>query len=260
MKKILTLFLSLFITFTITNICFARDIKFAQVTDVYFRNNSANLSKIIKDINKNSDIDFVLFTGNNIGKANIDNLESFLKALKKLNKPYYLVLGNKDVSKSHNLEKSTYLKTVRKYNKRHPKSPNYVFKKGDIVFLVVDGSKELIPSVNGFYSQDTIKWVDKQLTKYNTNKVIIAQHFPLMNKPNNEYYTTYNILEYMQMLSKHSNVIAVISGHYNQNDEITYNGVYHITTPRASDGYYKIIDIEMTNGPSIYTVLKDIRQ
>ena len=256
MKKILLFFIAIFVCLQTV---YAKDIKFAQITDMYYRGNSDVMDKIIRDINKTPDIDFVVFTGNNIGKPSEANLKRFLIDAKRLNKPYYVVLGNKDVSKSHNLDKKTYMSMVKRYNKFHPKTTNYTFKKGDIVFVVVDGSKELIPSMNGFYNKDTIEWVDKQLVKFSKNKVVILQHFPLVNKPNNEYYYTYNILEYMQMLSKHNNVIAVVTGHYNKNDEIMYNGVYHITSPRSAEGTYKIIDIDTTNGNTVYTVLKDIR-
>lgn len=255
MKKLL-LILSIFV-FTVSPV-FAKNIKFAQVTDMYYKGKSQVLTNIITDINKTSDIDFVVFTGNNIGRPNQRNLRNFLTDLKKLNKPYYIVLGNKDVSKTHDLEKKTYMSMVRKYNRLHPKQTNYTFKKSDVVFVVVDGSKELIPTTNGYYSKDTISWVDKQLKKYSMNKVVIIQHFPLANKSDNEFYYTYNILEYMQMLSKHSNVIAVVSGHYNKNDEIMYNGVNHITTPRSSDGSYKIIDIDTSNN-AVYTLLKEVK-
>jgi len=256
MKKIIICLLGLIILSiqTVT----AKDIKFAQITDVYFRDTSLPLEKVIQDINRTPDIDFVVFTGNNIGKPKPEFLRNFLNEAKRLNKPYYIVLGNKDISKSHDLDKKTYMKIVRKYNRTHPSENNYSFRKGNVVFLVVDGSKELIPTVNGYYNKETIAWVDKQLTKNSKYKVIILQHFPLANKPNNEFYYTYNILEYMQMLSRHENVLAVITGHYNKNDEVMYNGVYHITTPNLSGGVYKIIDIDEANG--VYTILKDIRK
>lgn len=260
MNRLFSILSLSFLMFALSlNACFSKDIKFAQVTDLYFRGNSTVMDSLVQDINKDSEIDFVVFTGNNIGKPTVDVLKKFLKSARKLNKPYYMVLGNKDVSKSHNMEKSTYLKTVKKYNIMHPTTPNYTFKKGNVVFIVVDGSKELIPSPNGFYSKDTIKWVDKQIKKAKNSKVVILQHFPLMNKPGNEYYTTYNILEYMQMLSKHTNVLAVVSGHYDKNDEIIYNGVDHITTPRSAGGCYKIIDIVPENGYSVYTFLKEVK-
>lgn len=256
MKKILIL---VFIFILSVSNVFAKDIKFAQITDIYYKGNSNVLEKIVKDINKTPDIDFVVFTGNNIGKPDENNLKRFMNDAKRLNKPFYIVLGNKDVSKTHNLDKKTYMSVVKKYNKFHPRTTNYTFKKGDIVFIVVDGSKELIPSMNGFYNKETIAWVDKQLTKYANNKVVILQHFPLVNKPNNEYYYTYNILEYMQMLSKHNNVLAVVTGHYNKNDEVMYNGVYHITSPRSAEGTYKIIDIDVANGNAVYTILKEVK-
>ncbi|MCR5265434.1 MAG: metallophosphoesterase [Cyanobacteria bacterium RUI128] len=256
MKKIFVLIVAFILC---TASVFAKDIKFAQITDIYYRGSSDVMDKIIRDINKTPDIDFVVFTGNNLGRPSENNLKRFLIDAKRLNKPFYVVLGNKDVSKTHNLDKKTYMSMVKRYNKLHPKTTNYTFKKGDIVFVVVDGSKELIPSMNGFYNKETIDWVDKQLNKYSKNKIVILQHFPLVNKPNNEFYYTYNILEYMQMLSKHNNVIAVVTGHYNKNDEVMYNGVYHITSPRSAEGTYKIIDIDVSNGNSVYTVLKDIK-
>ncbi len=236
----------------------AKNVRFAQVTDVYYKNHSDKLVKIIEDINKTPDIDFVVFTGNNIGKPNQTNLKHFLNDVKKLHVPFYIVLGNKDVSKTNDLDKKTYMSIVKKSNILHPKSTNYTFKKNGIVFIVVDGSKELIPSVNGFYNKDTITWVDKQLTKNIKSKVIILQHFPLANKPDNDFFYTYNTLEYLQMLSKHTNVLAIISGHYDKNDEIIYNGVNHITTPKAENGCYKIIDVDITNDNTVYTLLKEV--
>lgn len=259
MKKCMSiLLLTLMFMFISVSSCFAKNIKFAQVTDVYFKKQSVALNKIVKDINKSSDIDFVVFTGNNIGQANPKNLEGFLSVVKKLNKPYYLVLGNKDVSKLNNLDKKTYISMVRKVNRNQGKTPNYVFKRNDIVYIVVDGTKEIIPGVNGVYSNETISWLDTQLTKYAYNKVVILQHFPLANKPSNDLYYTYNILPYLQMLSKHNNVIAVVTGHYNKNDEVMYNGVYHITSPQSSGGVYKIIEIDVDNGYEIFTMLKDV--
>ena len=256
MKKIILTLLLL----SVTSVCaFAnKAVKFVQVTDVMFKDYSLPLEKVIQDINRTPDIDFVVFTGNNIAKPNMDCLNNFLNETKHIKKPYYVLLGNKDISKTKNMDKKTYLKTVRRYNRTHPSVTNYSFRKGDIVFIVVDGSKELVPTPNGFYNKETIDWLDKQLTKNAKYKVVILQHFPLANKPKNEAYLTYNVLEYMQMLSQHDNVLAVISGHYDKNDEVTYNGVYHITTPSVGKGVYKIIDIDENGG--VYTLLKEIQK
>lgn len=260
MKFLMNIFLSFSLLFLLTleGAAQAKDLKFAQVTDVNYKKNSEALVKIIKDINKTPEIDFVVFSGNNLGRAYSDNLKNFLADAKKLNVPYYVILGNKDVSKSNRLDKKTYFKMLCKANKFHPRTPNYTFKKNGIVFIAVDGSKEVIPSANGVYSQETIAWVDEQLTKYKSNKAVILQHFPLANKPPSELYYTYNAQEYLAMLSKHSNVIAVIAGHFRKNDEITYNGIRHIITPQASNGIYKIIDIDESY--EVFTMLRDIKE
>lgn len=258
MKNISLILLTVTFLFVVSLPTLAKNVVFAQVTDINYRKSSDELVRIIKDINKNQDINFVVFTGNNIGKPTKPNLRNFLHDLKSLNKPYYIILGNKDVLKTNDLDKATYFNIVRKYNRFHPKTSNYTFKKGDVVFIVVDGSKDLIPSPNGFYSKDTISWLDKQLTKNAKSKVIILQHFPIVNKPNNDFYYTYNILEYMQMLSKHTNILAVVSGHYDKNDEVIHNGVLHITTPKSSNGCYKIIDVDSQNN-AVYTLLKDVK-
>lgn len=251
--------MSLFVVFMVGLTAHAKNIKFAQITDLNYRGRSDLLMKMIKDINKTPDIDFVVFTGDNIGQTNQTNLQKFLNDAKKLNKPYYIVLGDKDVAKSHDLLKKTYMKKAHSSNHAIPSTPNYSFKKNNMVFLVVDGSKEIIPTPSGFYNKDTLDWVDNQLTKHKFNKVVILQHFPIANKPSNEFYFTHNSLEYLQMLSKHNNVIAVVTGHFKKNDEIMYNGVYHITSPSATEGVYKIIDIDVDNGYEIFTIVKDIK-
>ena len=260
MKKIIMTMFAIFSVLTLSiNLAEARNVKFAQVTDVHFKNNSYALNKIVRDINKNKDIDFVVFTGDNIGSAKPVNLKKFIKDASELEKPFYVVLGAKDVSKHRGLSKEQYMKIVRSENKFHPSETNYVFKKKGVIFIAVDGSKEYVPSDNGFYNKETLDWLDAQLTKYRKGKVVIFQHYPLANRVGDEFNYTYNAIEYLQMLSKHNNVIAVITGHYHKNDEIIYNGVKHITTPAASNGFYKIIDIDCDNDYEVYTIIKEVQ-
>ena len=254
MKKLLFTLLTIFVFSGFVN---AQTLKFAQVTDLHLKDDTETFSKIIKDINRTKGLEFVVFTGDNIGRASKSLLNNFLAGTRKLNKPYYVLLGTKDVSKNNKLSKKTYIDMVRRINPRHPRDLNYVFKKKNIVFLVVDGSKEIIPSVSGYYPPDTIEWVDKQLTQYATNKVVILQHYPIANKPDNEVYYTYNSIEYLKMLHSHKNVVAVISGHYHKNEEVMFDGVYHVTTPAANKGKYKIIEIDL-DSDDIYTMVKEV--
>lgn len=259
MKLLYKLGLALFIfVVLLAQNVFAKDIKFVQITDSHFSTTGEGYSQrevegskkfltdAIKDINSLSDIDFVIFTGDNIDKANPEELKKFLTLANTLKFPYYVVIGNHEVFKSQDLDKKEYLKIVSKYSKNcRTKSPNYVFFKKGVVFIVVDGAKEVIPGPAGYYKKDTLKWLDKQLKKYKNCDVVIFQHFPLIAPCYNRSHTTYNVDDYFEVLNKHSNVIAIFSGHYHANGEKMSNGIYHVSTPALVEPphNYKIVDI-----------------
>lgn len=265
--------LLLLITQCLGQCAYAKDIKFIQITDSHFskegkdytqrdvENSQSYLEKAIKDINTIPNVDFVAFTGDNIDTANASDLKSFLMIANKLNVPYYVVIGNHEVFKSQKFDKIEYMKIVSKYSKNcRTKSANYSFEKGGIVFLVVDGAKEVIPGPAGYYKKDTLKWLDKELTKYKSKKVVILQHFPIVAPYYNRSHSTYNIPDYEAVLSKHNNVIAIFSGHYHGNGENMKNGVYHVSTPALVEPphNYKIVEITVKNKKdyNIYTQLR----
>lgn len=267
MKLFYRLLFFLFAVVLFTQSVSAKDIKFIQITDSHFSGvgdggYSKNvLEKTIKDINSIPNVDFIVFTGDNIDTANSDDLIRFLKIANNLKSPYYVVIGNHEVFKSQNLDKKEYMRIVRKYSKNcHAKSANYVFKKKGMVFLVVDGAKEVIPGPAGYYKKDTLKWLDKKLTKYKNNDVIIFQHFPIIPPYYNRTHTTYEVDKYEEVLKKHSNVKAVFSGHYHANGETMQNGIYHVSTPSllAKPNNYKVIDISVKSKKDvqIYTQLR----
>lgn len=252
---------------------FASNLKFIQITDSHFSSIGSEhtqrdvegskkyLENTIKDINTISGVDFVAFTGDNIDQANDTELKAFLKIANKLNVPYYVVIGNHEVFKSQKFDKKEYMKTVRKYsNNCRPHASNYVFEKHGIVFLVADGAKEVIPGPAGYYKKDTLKWLNKMLTHYKNSKVVILQHFPIVPPYFNRTHQTYNVKEYEDVLAKHSNVIAIVSGHYHANGEKMVSGIYHISTPSLVEPPhdYKIIEISgnKIKGYQIYTQLR----
>lgn len=248
----------------------AENIKFAQISDAHLAVGSEYSIKVLKtaveDINKQSDISFVVFTGDNINNPREENLKEFVDIVGKLNVPYYVVLGNHDVYKSNGLSKVRYYEILRAKNLLYPqRKPNYVFKKNGFVFIIVDGAKEVIPGAVGYYRADTLEWLEKELIKYKDNDVIIFQHFPVEYPEgvDNRLKThkTYKVEEYQELLSKHHNVLAVISGHFHVNSENMKDGVYHISTPSliGLPNSYKIIDIVTTKefSPIIYTQLRE---
>lgn len=248
----------------------ADNIKFIQVSDAHLSSNSEFSQRVLKaaveDINKQENISFVVFTGDNINNPDENNLREFIKIVERLNVPYYLVLGNHDVYKAKGLSKVKYFEITRENNPlKRQNSANYKFTKGNFLFLTVDGAKEIIPGSIGYYRKDTLNWVDKMLRKNSKKSAIIFQHFPVEYPEGVENklktHRTYKVEEYQQLLDKHDNVLAILSGHFHINGEIMKNGVYHISTPSliTIPYSYKIIDIVTTSdfSPIIYTQLRE---
>lgn len=256
MKKLLLLFVFLF--FTLCNCCEAKSVKFVQVTDVMYGKNNANeiLEKAVKDINEMKDIDFVVFTGDNTAGANLDYLQGFVKTVQKLNKPFYMVVGDRDVAKSKHLEKEVYAKKLHKLlGRKSPETLNYTFKKGNVTFIVVDGAKDFITMPNGYFNSTTLEWLENQIKLNKDNKIVLLQHFPVANKTNNDLLYTANAVQYLKLINQYDNIISVVAGHFNKNDEVSLNGIYYVVTPSLQQNCYKIIEIDEDNGYQIFTSL-----
>ena len=259
MKKFLVFVL--FFLFSIIS-AHSNDMRFVQVDGAFFNANDktsvSRLEKVVEDINKQKNVEFVIFSGNNIAKANQKNLENFIKIAKNLNTPYYFALGYKDVNKQKEFGKKEYFNYLRKKAKSHRRifSPNYVFTKKDVVFIVVDGSKEVVPSTQGYYKPNSLDWLEKQLNKHFDKNVVILQHFPIIPPEKRELYQTYKADEYLELVNNHKNVKAIFSGHFNMNKEITYENILHVST--ANLPQYRIVDIldYDTEKPIFWSTLK----
>lgn len=258
MGKFLLTFFALFLT--LLQASYAADMRFIQVDGVLFDSQSSEkFEQLIDKINKEKNVSFVVFSGDNIAKPNKKILEEFLSSAKKLKAPFYIVLGNKDVNRYKDLSKKTYFEVLQKKLKRYKKitSPNYVFKNNGLIFVVMDGSKEVIPSNIGYYKDESLAWLEEQLEIYQDNNVIILQHFPVISPISKEGYNTYNPEKYLNLLLEYNNVKAVIAGHFNVNSEQENKGVLHITTKSAPN--YRIIDIMNyeTSKPTFWSTIKE---
>ena len=272
MKKIYAKYLLVLLMFLFAQTCcVAKNIRLAQVTDVHYSSEKPEtgvvLQNAIESLNSEKDLEFVVFTGDNTDKSNQKDLIKFVEELKDLKHPYYIVLGNHDVFKSNGIPKKEYYKIIRQINPKYPqKTPNYAFEKNGYKFLIVDGAKEVIPGSNGYYREETLAWVKKELDKAKRQNVVIFQHFPLVYPTNSmgrlKTHYTYKGEEYLALLKNYSNVLAIVSGHFHSNWEGESAGMYHISTPslQGQPHSYKIIDIiddEKGGKPMIFTALKE---
>jgi predicted phosphodiesterase len=251
MNKILSLLVGLMLS-AIT--AFSAEVKFIQVDGLkynpYDEASVKSFDRMIADINNIKNSDFVIFSGDNVAKSDEYYLKEFLKKTKKINSPIYVALGNKDVKKRKGLSKTQYVKVYNKnvHFQTKMKEPNYLFIKYRIVFIILDGSKEFLSTQNGYYREDTLKWLNNKLKKYSNKNVVIIQHFPVIPPKFRDGYATYRSEDYLKVIENKTNVKAIISGLYNTNAEQNVNGVLHISTESAPKfRMINIIDTETQN-------------
>ena len=120
-------------------------LKFVQLSDVHFLENGANttfkmtgaspqlLDDAVEQVNEQSDLDFVMITGDLIDKSFEKELKAVLPHLEKINYPWYFAFGNHDRCIGGYLTTDVYLKMLSESNANFKfKMPYYSFepKKG----------------------------------------------------------------------------------------------------------------------------------
>lgn len=260
MKKLL-FFIFLF-CFSLTPI-YAKTIECAVIADTHlkpsksadtFTDSEKNLIFAIDSINRNKDIDFVVFLGDNIDKSTMESLESFMNIVKNLNKPYYLVFGNHDSYAAGGVAKEDYSEYVHSVNKRQDKKEtSFYFKAGAGAYgLILDGSSYVVPGKHGRYVPELVSEVNRFLKFKKKSMVFIFQHFPLIAPTDNISHETLDTDNINNMLLKHNNVVFIASGHYHH-EKITLDerGIYHISasalgarSASSGSGKYQVIKVD----------------
>lgn len=246
MKRFFNILLCVISFFVFAQNVQAKTIEFIQIADLHLVQTDSsikNFEHLINSVNSMDNLDFVVFTGDNLDKPDVQVLDIFLKMCKNLKVPYYIQIGNHDCLKANGLTKSIYIQKVKENSVQNFKSFNFVVKRGNTVFLFLDGTKELLPTRRGYFNDETLAWLDKQLTKYMTKNVIIFQHYPLIDESEGSSHNLYMSQKYWEVLAKHKNVKAVFSGHYHVAREEIVNNILHVTTPTAKEDVRYIRDV-----------------
>ena len=119
---------------------------------------------------------------------------------------------------------------------------------------MLDGSNDFEMDAQGFYSKDTLEWLEKILKENPDKKFLIFQHFPLFEPVKDFAYvhkhSTRKKSLYIRLLKKYKNVVLIASGHYHVSCEKEKYGVKHYSTSALflKDSYYRVFEIEHDNG------------
>lgn len=202
--------------------------------------------------------DCVVFLGDNVNSADRYDITMFSKIIKKLKKPYFVTIGDKDIGKTRGVTKKEYFRLLNKYsNSKTTKLPTYK-KHNDFVFVFLSGVNETFSTNKGYYKTQDLSFLEKTLNKFDDKKIIIFQHFPIVAPYESEMKQTVKPELYLDLISKHNNVLAIISGHYEKENITELNGIKHISVGSLSkDNEYEQIKI-FKNKDNSYTITTKI--
>lgn len=257
-------------------------IKFAHLSDVHvdvyakqlksrrlYPYSTKLLKDAVKQINSIDDLDFVVLSGDLTNTPKPANLDQFIKIVSVFKKPWYASPGNHDLSGTTPVYRKKFFETLHSANQAIPSNQFYyeVFPAKDYVFLMMNGVIMDKISAHGYFSDKELSWLDSKLSEYWNKKVVIVQHFPVVPPSKSEDHYILNQQEYMNVLDRHKNVLAVLSGHYHVTKITKFNNVMHVSTPALIEYPDAFRVITITEKPDRYvfkfdfyeTNLKDLQ-
>lgn len=272
---VITLFLAL-IMFCGLQSYSASSLKFAQVSDVHFSTGTSNTTykltaespKLFEDavnrINETPDINFVMFTGDQIDKSFERELTAFLEYAEKLIYPWYTVFGNHDTCIGGFLTPEVYLKLVKSHNLNFEfTTPYYSFtpQKGYKVIVLDTIIRDRL-TANGYMSEEQIEWLDNQIKTSPKDTILIFMHVPIIEPFNSPNHKLLNADEVEAVLNKYKNPIAVFQGHYHASKITRKDNILYVSTPAlvSYPNAFRIITVTNYRNRAVFDIqTKDTR-
>ena len=225
----------------------AQELKIVQLSDIHYDSVLINIDSrmygesrelfqaAIDDINSLKDIDAIVSSGDNINRPSKKDFFNFLKTSKQLKVPFYIAIGNHDVGLLGNSTKRFYINTMKKhYLHIKPEGKNTYYITDSIKgykFIFLDGVIDAQLSAHGFFPKEQLVWLDNKLKTNENYKIIIVQHHPVVPPFEGGTHDVVNSDEYLEIIDKHDNVVAVLSGHYHCVKATIRNNVLHAAAP-----------------------------
>ncbi|WEK20798.1 MAG: PQQ-binding-like beta-propeller repeat protein [Candidatus Pedobacter colombiensis] len=239
MKKLFSL--AILITFFIgVN---AQSFKYAFVTDTHVGSitGEEDLRRTVRDINKQTDLDFIVVTGDVTEMGTKQEIKIAKEILSELKKPWHVIPGNHDTGWSE----SGGVDFIKAFG-----DDKFIFDHNGYRFIAC-ASGPYVRMSDGHIPRDAVVWLDKVLKSTpDTMPVVFLNHYPLDNGLDNWYEAIDRIKKY--------NIQYVICGHGHTNQSLNFEGVPGAmgrSNLRAKDtlGGYNIVTMD---GDSVLFAVK----
>ncbi len=213
----------------------AQSFKFALVTDTHLGGHSGkeDLERSVKDINQQSDIDFVILSGDVTEFGSDEELATAKKVLDELSIPLYVIPGNHDSNWSES-GANTFRKVFG--------GETFYFKHKGYAFMGTTSGPNLRMSP-GQVPRENLVWMDSIFANVHNPEMplIFINHYPLDTSLNNWYEVTDRLLKYNTQLA--------LCGHGHVNRQYEWDGILGVmcrSNLRAKDsvGGYNILEID----------------
>ncbi|WP_199117411.1 PQQ-binding-like beta-propeller repeat protein [Pedobacter sp. ASV28] len=217
----------------IANLTHAQNFKYAFVTDTHVgtATGEEDLRKTVADINLQTDINFVLVTGDVTEMGTNNELRLAKEILSGLNKPFYVIPGNHDTGWSE----SGGVSFIKEFG-----NDKFTFDHNGYRFIAC-ASGPYVRMSDGHIPRDATVWLDSLLKKTpKSMPIVFINHYPIDNSLDNWYEVTDRL--------KTRNIQYAICGHGHQNKAYNFEGIEATmgrSNLRAKDsiGGYNIVNM-----------------
>jgi len=186
--------------------------KFALLTDLHVSPGNANeraLNRIVDEIN-DSDIPFVIITGDITNQGSNAELANDKRLFARFRKPYYLIPGNHETTWSQS--------AVREYYRLFG-SDRFFFKHDNLLFVGYN-TGPYMKMGDGHVKHEDLLWLDSILTKeaVNGTRLLAFAHYPLVENDMG------NAREVVSVLKKHDAIVS-FCGHGHAYNEMAFGNL-----------------------------------
>lgn len=248
LSNIILVFLFIVITtwgIQVTNAASSAGLTFAHVSDVHYASSGTNtlyrLTKespeifkdVINQINSTPNVDFVMFTGDQINTPYEKELRSFVEEANTLKYPWYATLGNHDTCVGGYLTKALYNNILRSNNKNFKFNKMYYSftPKSGYRVIVLDSTIDDRITANGYIDEAQLKWLDKQLNSAKDSTILIFTHVPVIEPFSSPNHKLLNSDELLAVLKKYNNPMGIFTGHYHTTKIVQQDNMLFVSTP-----------------------------